>query len=523
MVIYMRINTNVAAIVANNSLQKAEDRLNQSIRRLSSGYKINSSSDDPAGCAISEKLRLQLKGLSQADNNASDGVSVLNTAEGALSEIQNMISRMKELTVQAANDTNSESERQAIQDEIENINTEINRISEDTEFNSQSLINGNLKRRVYSDLEGVNQLECTDGFVAGNYGITVTADARQAIFAGTGTVSMTTADTITEEQAGTISINGYTVDVSVGDTIDDIMSKLVNAAEVIGGKAFAVQADATNDTKTNGADYAGYVPETTYNGNRIMIMTGDYGSSQTLTINCSNTELAGLLGFDEATTSEDGYTVNGSDVKAEFTQDANGNRVGFANSAVMSTSGTKVTVKDVNNKSFITDVTGTPVGTTFDDVNKVDHKSQTTSTTTKDIVQEVTDVGTMSIHIGSNENQVIKLDLPEVNTYTLGTEKINVMTTISASTAITIVDEAMSVASAARSKIGAYTNRFEHTTSNLSISSENLTTSLSKMIDTDMSEEMTEYTSMNVLSQAATSILSQANQRPANVLQLLQS
>ena len=148
----MRINTNVAAIVANNSLQKAEDRLNQSIKRLSSGYKINSSSDDPAGCAISEKLRLQLKGLSQADNNASDGVSVLNTAEGALSEIQSMISRMKELTVQAANDTNSAEERKAVQDEINNINTEIDRISQDTEFNSQSLINGNLTLRVLISL-----------------------------------------------------------------------------------------------------------------------------------------------------------------------------------------------------------------------------------------------------------------------------------------------------------------------------------------------------------------------------------
>ena len=177
----MRINTNVAAIIANNSLQKAEDRLNQSIRRLSSGYKINSSADDPAGCAISEKLRLQLKGLSQSDNNAADGVSVINTAEGAISEIQSMISRMKELTVQAANGTNSESERQAVQDEIDNINKEINRISNDTEFNSQALINGNLSRRVYSNIEGINQLECSDGFVAGNYGITVTADARQAI------------------------------------------------------------------------------------------------------------------------------------------------------------------------------------------------------------------------------------------------------------------------------------------------------------------------------------------------------
>lgn len=518
----MRINTNVAAIIANNSLQKAEDRLNQSIRRLSSGYKINSSADDPAGCAISEKLRLQLKGLSQSDNNAADGVSVINTAEGAISEIQSMISRMKELTVQAANGTNSESERQAIQDEIDNINKEINRISNDTEFNSQALINGNLSRRVYSNIEGINQLECSDGFVAGNYGITVTADARQAIMTGADTISMGAGDKITKEQAGDIDINGYTVSISEGDTLDDIISKLVDAADLIGGKAFVTDETAQNDTKANGSVYAGYVPNTTYEGGRLMIMTNQYGSEQSLTVKCSNTELAGLLGLNNDVTTDDGYVVNGSDVQAEFTKDADGKRVGFEDSAVMSTSGTRVTIKDVNNKTFVTDVTGTSAGTKFDDVNKSNSKSQAISADTKDVVQEVTDVGTMSIHIGSNEYQVIKLDIPALNTYTLGTDTINVMTGMSAGVAISTVDNALSIASAARSKLGAYSNRFEHTISNLSISSENLTSSLSKMIDTDMSEEMTEYTSMNVLSQAATSILSQANQRPANVLQLLQ-
>lgn len=518
----MRINTNVAAIVANNSLQKAEDRLNQSIRRLSSGYKINSSADDPAGCAISEKLRLQLRGLSQADNNAADGVSVINTAEGAISEIQSMISRMKELSVQAANGTNSESERQAIQDEINNINKEIDRISQDTEFNSQALINGNLSRRVYSNLEGVNQIECSDGFVAGDYGITVTADARQAIFAGTGTISMTATDTITSEQAGRIDINGYTIDVSEGDSLDDVISKIIDAADVIGGKAFVTDAAAQNDTAANGSTYAGYAPQTSYANGRLMIMTSQYGSEQSLSVKCENTQLAALLGMNPQVSSDDGYTVNGSDVEAEFTVGQDGKRVGFDDSAVMSTSGTRVTVKDVNNKTFVTDVTGTSAGTKFDDVNKVNNKSQAVSAETKNIVQEVTDVGTMSIHIGSNEYQVIKLDIPALNTYTLGTDTINVMTGTSAGVAISTVDTALSIASAARSKLGAYSNRFEHTISNLSISSENLTSSLSKMIDTDMSEEMTEYTSMNVLSQAATSILAQANQRPANVLQLLQ-
>ena len=121
----MRLNTNISAIIANNALQKAQDRLSNSIQKLSSGYKINSSADAPAGCAISEKMRVQLRGLSQSDNNVTDGISVLNTAEGGLIEIQSMLTRMKELSVQAANDVNSDDERSAIQGEIDNINKEI--------------------------------------------------------------------------------------------------------------------------------------------------------------------------------------------------------------------------------------------------------------------------------------------------------------------------------------------------------------------------------------------------------------
>jgi flagellin-like hook-associated protein FlgL len=185
----MRIATNVSAIVSNNALQKSQDRLTKSIARLSSGYKINSSSDDAAGYAISEKMRLQLRGLNQADNNAADGVSVLHTAEGAMEEIQSMLARMKELSVQAANGTNSVDERSAIQSEIDSLNSEIDRISSNTEFNSQTLISGNLSRRVYSNYEGVNQIEVSDNFVAGNYGITITQDARQAIVVGNGAVN----------------------------------------------------------------------------------------------------------------------------------------------------------------------------------------------------------------------------------------------------------------------------------------------------------------------------------------------
>lgn len=524
----MRINTNITAIISNNSLQKAESRLSQSIERLSSGYKINSSADDPAGCAISEKMRVQLRGLAQADNNTADGVSVLNTAEGALTEIQAMLSRMKELTVQAANDVNSVEERQAIQDEIDSINKEIDRISADTEFNTQSLINGNLSRRVYSSYSGVKQVECSDGFVAGEYGITITQDARQAVAVGDGAISMGASDKITAAQSGKITMNGHEVPVEEGDTLDTIMVKLVEAADMIGGTAFAISSGDTNDTKTNGTEYAGYKPQTSFSGKQLVVMTDQYGSNQSVTIKCDNPQLAAMLGISSAATDR-GLYAEGSDVQAEFTTQTSGSgssavttRVGFEDSAVLSTSGTRVTIKDVNNKTFEFDVPGNIAGTQFSDTFRTNAKPTVTMAASKDVVQEVTDVGTMSIHVGANEYQVVKLDIPEVTTYTLGTDQMNVMTGLTASQAVDTVDRAVNKANEVRSKIGAYQNRFDHTTSNLAISTENLTAALATMIDTDMAEEMTEYTSLTVLTQAATSILAQANERPSTVLQLLQ-
>ena len=527
----MRINTNISAIISNNALQKSQNALSNSIQKLSSGYKINSSADDPAGCAISEKMRIQLRGLEQAKNNTTDGISVLNTAEGAIVEIQSMLTRLKELTVQAANDVNSDDERSAIQQEINNINEEIDRISNQTEFNTQPLINGNLSRRVYSDCQGVNQLSISDGFTAGIYGVTITQDARQAIIAG-GQINMSATATITKDQAGTISVNGYSIKIEEGDSLDNVMDSIITGIGLTGGKAFAIT-DTTNDTKANGTEYAGYTPVTTYAGSRLVIMTEQYGRNQKLDIVCDNEELAGLLGITEAYDADgDGVGIHaeGSDVVAEFAKekDANGNetgnRVGFEDSAVISSNGTKITIKDVNNKEFVMDIPGNVAGTTFDDTinSKQSGKSLAAGGTATDINQEVTDVGTMSIHVGANENQVIILDIPPITSYTIGTDTINVMTGYTAQLAISSVDTAINYVNSVRSKIGAYENRFEHTTNNLDVSDENINKALSAKIDTDMAEEMTEYTSQTVLTQAATSILSQANQRPSEVLQLLQ-
>ena len=546
----MRINTNISAMTVNNSLQRAQNNLSASIERLSSGYKINSSADDPAGCAISEKMRMQIRGLKQADNNAADGESVLNTAEGALQEINAMLVRMKELTVQAANDVNSDQERSAIQDELNSINEEIDRITSETEFNTQPLLNGNLSRRVYSNVQNVVNLSVTDNYPAGIYGITVTQDARQAIAVGDGNIAMTSTDTIKKDEVGSISINGYDINIAEGDDLNTVVSKLMAGADMTGGKMFVTAPSLNNDTSDKplegtkikksdgttetvsaadvanatgkGTEYAGYEPATTYTGNKIVFMTNEYGSDMSLDITCSNQKLAQKLGLGSAYVRPDsadkGIQAQGSDVQAKFTEDS-GERVGFSNSAVISTSGTVITINDVNNREFKFDVPGNVAGTKFDDTGL---NPSATSTSEKKIEQEVTDVGRMSIHIGANQDQVIVIDIPAVTSYTLGTDTINVMTSVTSQQAIAKVDVAIGRVNDVRSKIGAYSNRFEHTRNNLGVSTENAESALSTMMDTDMAEEMTNYTSMTVLTQAATSILSQANERPSTVLQILQ-
>ena len=545
----MRINTNISAMTVNNSLQRAQNNLSASIERLSSGYKINSSADDPAGCAISEKMRMQIRGLNQADNNAADGESVLNTAEGALQEINAMLVRMKELTVQAANDVNSDQERSAIQDELNSINEEIDRITSETEFNTQPLLNGNLSRRVYSNVQNVVNLSVTDNYPAGIYGITVTQDARQAIAVGDGTIAMNSTDTIKKDEVGSISINGYDINIAEGDDLNTVVSKLMAGADMTGGKMFVTDPSLTNDTSDKplegtkikksdgttetvsaadvasatgkGTEYAGYEPATTYTGNKIVFMTNEYGSDMSLNITCSNQNLAQKLGLGSAYVRPDsadkGIQAQGSDVQAKFTEDS-GERVGFSNSAVISTSGTVITINDVNNREFKFDVPGNVAGTKFDDTGL----NPSATSTPKKIEQEVTDVGRMSIHIGANQDQVIVIDIPAVTSYTLGTDTINVMTSVTSQQAIAKVDVAIGRVNDVRSKIGAYSNRFEHTRNNLGVSTENAESALSTMMDTDMAEEMTNYTSMTVLTQAATSILSQANERPSTVLQILQ-
>ncbi len=496
----MKINYNVSASIANKHLLGIEENLSTSMERLSSGLKINHAKDNPAGMAISNKMRAQIKGLDQASSNASDGISVIQISDGALNEVTSILQRMRELSVQAASDaTMSQQDKQAIQDEISSLTDEVDRISKDTEYNTKSLLDGSLDTRIYTEhasrVQGSEQLE------AGTYGITITQAATQA---GGVTANADFNGTTAVGAEGTISINGYSVEISATDTYAEAYEKIRNAATI--GEATAVR------DKTTG---------------NISFTATAYGKGSTLEIAFDSQAIATALGFDAADLAEDTdndrwvygtkdaatgvITVpTGTDVQYE-------DLVGFSSSATVACDGNRVTITDIGGVklSFLLDA-GYEDGYT-----KTDAAGNTTTYDGK-VEFEVTDMGTMTLHVGANRDQNMEVRIPEVSSESLYIDDVDVTTVNGASRAMTTYDNAIAQVSSVRASLGAYENRLEYTTGSLDEFSENMTGALSRLTDVDMAEEMTNYTHQNVLNQAAISVLTQANELPQQVLQILQ-
>lgn len=363
----MRLGTNMSAVISASYLARSESRLSLSLEKLSSGYKINHSKDAPAGMAISEKMRAQIKGLNRASMSAADGISVTETAEGALSEIEAILQRMNELAIQGSNETYTDEDRVNINNELAALKEEVNRIARDTDFNSTKLLNGDLQRRTYATSE--------------------TGGSKQLM--------------------GDVNISYLTNDVKAG--------------------SYTLNIDATGNA-TLGA--------------------------------------------------------------------------GFQGTAIL---------HQEDNKIKITDNDGFQMEITMDE----------SSTFSGDVTFEVWDIGTMPIQVGANEGQVMNICIPEISVETLNLDKADFTTSASCEKSISVIGEAISRISRIRSEIGAYSNRLEYTISSLDITQENMTAALSRISDTDMAEEMTNYTQQNVMQQAGISMVAQANQLPEKVLQLL--
>lgn len=476
----------MSAVIANKQLLRTENGLTSSLERLSSGLRINHASDDAAGMAIASKMNAQIKGLNQASRNASDGVSVLDTADGALNEVASMLQRMRELSVQAANETNTDTDLKAIQAEITSLTDEIDRVSKDTEYNTMNLLDGTQDTRVYPSVRGIERIDISDNVEKGVYNITVNAPAEHAVGEGN-TAAATT--TVTAAQEGKVVINGVEVEINEGDTFTQVYEKLRAGAET-GNVNLLVVADTTATGGT--AENAGYVPTDVAAGGTLVFVSKQYGSAAELNISCENTALAAYLGIPA-----NGYTEHGADADVSFAAGDNG----FTTQATMTTEGTHVKVTDRSgfemNFEVMPDVAG-------------------------DVSLEVTDIGTMTLQIGANENQTMDVRIPEISSKSIYIDQVDVRTVNGAGRAITSFDNAIGKVSEARSRIGAYQNRLDSAVNSLEGTEENMTAALSRIEDVDMAEEMSEYTKYNVLSQAATSVLAQANDIPQQVLQLLQ-
>lgn len=508
----MRINHNITAMIANNTLNKKSDAMATAIQRLSSGYRINHAKDDSAGLAISQKMRTQIRCLEQANRNAGDGISVIETAEGALTEVHAMLQRMNELAIKAANDTNCPEDRQTIQDEIEVMKEEIQRISDATQFNQKNLLNGDLGRASYIDtgavIKGVKTLEISDAVNLDKYEIQITQDARQAVSVG-GTITMGAGDKITAAQAGVITLNGESIEINEGDTAEEVYAKLQQLCDWTGNRVFT--ADALDNT-TGLAENAGYVPSTNEfgNGGNLVIVSKDYGSDEKITLSCDNAQLKNLLGISDG-------TAEGTDVKAKL-----GN--GFSPTATVSGDGNRITVTDSSGFKMVLEAKLGACGTTFTDpvMGGTDYKSTANTTTAFNAKIEVLSAGQMVFQIGANEEEIMTVTIPEVSPRTLELEELNVVSASDAKEAIEKIDAAIKYVSDVRAKLGAYQNRLEHTESSLEVSEESMTNSYARIMDCDMAEEMTNYTQQNLLTQTATNLLAKANAHPESILQLLQ-
>lgn len=485
----MKINNNISAVIANKHLLRNENSLSVSMERLSSGYKLTHAKDNPSGMAISNKMRAQIRGLDRASQNSQDGVSLLNTADGAISETTSILQRMRELAVQAANDTNTDSDKEAIQLEMTNLRSEVDRISSTTEFNTKNLLDGTLDRKAYAD--DVSRLQASDSVSAGTYEIELTQAATRAKVEGK-TPSGNVPD-------GSFTVNGRKVELKSTMTADEAYEELRKQCEY--GNVSA-EKDSTGKI---------ILKSGSYNDEHEQVLGTAWGEGAKISIsvdsNDAKSQAAALyFGFTDNST----HPARGKNAMVDL-------KGSFSSTATSSVDGRKITVTDNNGfeMSFVLDKASETTGETST-------IEPGTGTTARKIKIEVTDIGPMDLQVGANTRQQMAARIDAMDTKSLYIDDLDVTKTGGPDLAIARLDSAISKVNENRARIGALSNRLGNTISNLDNESENMNSAISKLRDTDMATEMVEFTKDNVLQQAGTSALSQANELPNLALQLLQ-
>ena len=458
----MVVQHNMQAANANRMLGITSGAQAKSTEKLSSGYKINRAADDAAGLTISEKMRKQIRGLDKASSNAQDGVSSVQTAEGALTEVHSMLQRMNELAVQSANGTNSSDDRQAIQDEVDQLTTEIDRVAETTKFNEIYLLKGDNSntKNVYMK-----------GHDAGLKG-SLTDGAKSATF---------TMDELKTGDKVTIAGKEY----SIGSTVADAKKTYAAAAD---GEKVTIDGTEYTVVGATGTENAG--------ANKLKVASLDAKVKDGSTVSYKTTTVKAMTDADNNGIDDDDSSIISKDVaeskiKAEL---LTANNIGTVNQAA--------TVEDANTANGKTSYTI--------------HKGYAT----------VADTLSFNLHVGADADMTNKItvDIDTMNSANLGIKGINVKDAsgTEATYAIDAIADAVAKVSSQRSALGAVQNRLEHTIDNLDNISENTSSAESRIRDTDMAKEMVNYSKNNILAQAGQSMLAQANQSNQGVLSLLQ-
>lgn len=458
----MVVQHNMQAMNANRMLNVTTSAQSKSTEKLSSGYRINRAADDAAGLTISEKMRKQIRGLDQASTNAEDGVSSVQTAEGALTEVHSMLQRMNELATQAANGTNSkDSDRQAIQDEIDQLTTEIDRVSETTKFNETYLLKGD---------KGATKNVYMNGHDAGLKG-TLTDSAKSATFV------------MDELKAGNkVTIAGK--EYSIGSTVADAKASYAKAAD---GDKVTIDGTEYTVVGATGTEDAG--------ANKLNVTSLDAKVKDGSVVSYKTSKLTVMTDKDTDGVDDDDSSVISKDIAegkivSELTA---ANNIGTVNHAAT--------------------------------VAKATADGKTTYTISKGYAT-VADTLSFNLHVGADADMTNKINvsIDSMDSASLGIKGLNIKDDSgnAATYAVDAISDAISKVSSQRSSLGAVQNRLEHTINNLDNVVENTTTAESRIRDTDMASEMVNYSKNNILAQAGQSMLAQANQSTQGVLSLLQ-
>ena len=517
------LNTNMPSLNTQRHLAKAQNNLNNSLQRLSSGLRINTAKDDAAGLAISQRMTAQIRGLNVAQRNANDGVSMAQTAEGALSEMGDILQRVRELAVQSANATNSAGDRKSLNDEVNQLVAELNRFANTTEFNGMKLLNGDNSVAAFQIGANANQTitATTTDFRTSKYGSYQVGNAT--VTAGTGVgKGVSISNAVTGATSSSLQVTGAAV--SVGGTMT------LNGPNASGTVSLTVSDSAADiASKINSQDLTG-IKATARTETMIGFSTGDYTidiSTTNATSNSANTETATIS-----------FSVRGTPSSAEALTDAvnafneQSSKTGIT--AKLNDAKTGIILENDEGKNINVTLKSTNtihMGNTVDGSSAVSVAGTTTGKTFTAAGQVTLDSSrSYSVNLAASINVQAGVlsggSMGGSSATTYGStlqrvDSLDITTVKGANDAIHIVDQAIDSVNAQRAKYGALQNRFESTISNLATSSENVSAARSRIQDTDFASETANLSRSQVLQQAATSMLAQANQLPNNVLTLL--